>query len=188
MCHSIQCPSVLCCYKLHVYSILQVHCNFVLCNLWPPWFWCSSLVSLTKKEIRTFGILQTAMWQIWCLSTLRTFLYLFWSPLHLSCLYLSIIHEFAFLSLSFLPYFHPRDPPLPTSLLAAAESALILICRHCSACALSCLLSPLSLHCTSHQVATHSSISDSLKLWHHTTLHKPSISVQVNLTAAMTLD
>lgn len=103
MCHSIQCPSVPCCYKLHVYSVLQVHCNFVLCNLWPLWFWCSSLVSPTKKKCE-----RQVSFKLLCVSLRTDFVntnnswptapYLFWSPLHLSCLYLSIIHEFAFLS------------------------------------------------------------------------------------------
>lgn len=40
---------------------------------------------------------------------------------------------------------------------------------------------PLSLASTSHQVATHSSTGDYFQLWHHTTLHEPSILVQINL-------
>lgn len=69
--------------------------------------------------------------------------------------------------------------------LAAAESALMLFCQPRPASLLSFILSvsslppslALSLTGTSHQVATHSSITDSLQLWHHTTLHEPSYAV-----------
>lgn len=72
--------------------------------------------------------------------------------------------------------------------LAAAESALMLLCQPGPA-SLLCrslyliLTSPhlLLLASTSHQVATHSSIGDSFQLWHHTTLHEPSILAQINL-------
>lgn len=121
------------------------------------------------------------------------------AALHLSsCLFSStfhlffVTHGYAFLSSPVLltftwsPFsnFSEKVNAVP---LAAAESALMLFCQPGPASLLrrSPYLTrtslPLSLASTSHQVAIHSSTGDSFQLWHHTTLHEPSILVQINL-------